>query len=70
MAMKRHLEDNKIERQELYKNYGVGLCILRCFGEYHCLEIDERAPGFQLLTQKEIAAVIFFIDFHEHYLYY
>jgi hypothetical protein len=36
------------------------------------LELDEGDPGFQLLTEEEIAAVIFylFIYFHRHYLYY
>jgi hypothetical protein len=34
------------------------------------LQLDEGHPGFQLLTEEEIAAVIFFIFFHEHYLYY
>jgi hypothetical protein len=27
------------------------------------LELDEGAPGFQLLTEEEITAVIFFIHF-------
>jgi hypothetical protein len=31
------------------------------------LELDEGDPGFQLLTVEEIAAVIFFIYFHQHY---
>jgi hypothetical protein len=30
------------------------------------LELDEGDPGFQLLTKEEIAAVIFFIYFHQH----
>jgi hypothetical protein len=34
------------------------------------LRLDEGAPGFQLLTEEEIAAVIFLISFHQHYLYY
>jgi hypothetical protein len=34
------------------------------------LQLDEGDPGFQLLTEEEIAAVIFFIHFHQHYLYY
>jgi hypothetical protein len=34
------------------------------------LEMDEGDPGFQLLTEEEIAAVILFIYFHQHYLYY
>jgi uncharacterized protein YehS (DUF1456 family) len=35
------------------------------------LQLDEGDPGFQLLTEQEIAAVIFFfIYFHEHCLYY
>jgi hypothetical protein len=34
------------------------------------LELDEGDPGFQFLTEEEIAAVIFFIYFHQHYLYY
>jgi hypothetical protein len=33
------------------------------------LELDEGDPGFQLMTEEEIAAVIFFIYFHQHYLY-
>jgi hypothetical protein len=33
-------------------------------------ELDEADPGFQLLTEEEIAAVIFFIYFHQHCLYY
>jgi hypothetical protein len=32
--------------------------------------MDEGDPGFQLLTEEEIAAVIFFIYFHQHNLYY
>jgi hypothetical protein len=32
------------------------------------LQLDEGDPGFQLLTQEEIAAVKFFIYFHQHYL--
>jgi hypothetical protein len=31
------------------------------------LELDEGNPGFQLLIEKEIAAVIFFY-FNQHYL--
>jgi hypothetical protein len=34
------------------------------------IELDEGDPGFQHLTQEEVAAVIFFIYFHGHYLYY
>jgi hypothetical protein len=34
------------------------------------LELDEGDLGFQLLTEEEISAVIFFIYFHQHYLYY
>jgi uncharacterized protein YehS (DUF1456 family) len=34
------------------------------------LELDEGDPGFQLLTEEEIAAVIFFIYFHQRYLRY
>jgi uncharacterized protein YehS (DUF1456 family) len=34
------------------------------------LQLDEIDLGFQLLTEKEIAAVIFFIYFHQRYLYY
>jgi hypothetical protein len=34
------------------------------------LELDEGDPGFQLLTAKEIPAVIFFIYFYQHCLYY
>jgi hypothetical protein len=30
------------------------------------LELDEGDPEFQLLTEEEIAAVIFFIYFREH----
>jgi hypothetical protein len=33
-------------------------------------ELDKGDPRFQLLTEKENAAVIFFIYFHQHYLYY
>jgi hypothetical protein len=32
-------------------------------------QLDEEVPGFQLLTEKKIAAVIFFIYFHWHYLF-
>jgi hypothetical protein len=35
-----------------------------------CLEVDGGDPAFQLLTEEEIAAMIFFIYFHQHYLYY
>jgi hypothetical protein len=34
------------------------------------LELDKVDPGFQLLTEEELAAVIFYIYFHQHYLYY
>jgi uncharacterized protein YehS (DUF1456 family) len=34
------------------------------------LQLEEGDPGFQLLTDVEIAAVIFFIYFHQHHLYY
>jgi hypothetical protein len=35
------------------------------------LELDEGDPGFQLMTEKKIATVIFlFIYFHQHYRYY
>jgi hypothetical protein len=33
------------------------------------LQLDVGDSGFQLLTKEEIAAVIFFIYFHQHYLY-
>jgi hypothetical protein len=33
-------------------------------------ELDEGDPGFQLMTEEEIAAVILFIYFCQHYLYY
>jgi hypothetical protein len=35
-------------------------------------ELDQGDPGFQLLTEEEIAAVIFsfIIYFHQYYLYY
>jgi hypothetical protein len=32
------------------------------------LELDDGDPGFQLLTDEEIAAVILFIDLHRHYI--
>jgi hypothetical protein len=32
------------------------------------LQLDEGDPGFQLLTEEEIAAVILFIYIHQHYL--
>jgi uncharacterized protein YehS (DUF1456 family) len=33
------------------------------------LELDEGDPGFQLLTEEDISAVIYlFIYFHQHYL--
>jgi hypothetical protein len=34
------------------------------------LELDEGGPGFQLLTEEEIAAVIYFYLFHQYYLYH
>jgi hypothetical protein len=34
------------------------------------LELDERDPGFQLLTEAETSVVSFFVYFHQHYLYY
>jgi hypothetical protein len=34
------------------------------------LQLDEGDPGFQLLTEGEIAAVTFFIYFLQYYLYY
>jgi hypothetical protein len=36
----------------------------------HWLQLDVGDPGFQLLAEEEIAAVIFFIYFHQHYLRY
>jgi hypothetical protein len=34
-------------------------------------QLDEGDPGFQLLTEEEIFAVIYFyIYFHQHYIYY
>jgi hypothetical protein len=33
------------------------------------LQLDEKDSGFQLLTVEKIAAVKFFIYFHQHYLY-
>jgi hypothetical protein len=48
--------------------------VLRAAGETETtqdwLQLDEGDPGFQLLTGEEIAAVIFFIYFHQPYLYY
>jgi hypothetical protein len=32
------------------------------------LELDEGDRGFQLLTEEEVPAVIFFIHFHQHCL--
>jgi hypothetical protein len=34
------------------------------------LGLDEGDSGFQFLTEEEIAAVMFFIYFLQHYLYY
>jgi hypothetical protein len=35
------------------------------------LELDEANPGFQLLTEEGIAAVIYFlIHFHQHYQHF
>jgi hypothetical protein len=34
------------------------------------LQLDEGDPGFQLQTEEEIAAVIFFIYFYQNDLYY
>jgi hypothetical protein len=34
------------------------------------LQLDEGDPGFQPLTGEEIFAVIFYLFFHQHYLYY
>jgi hypothetical protein len=31
------------------------------------LQLDERDPGLQALTEEETEAVIFFIYFHHHY---
>jgi hypothetical protein len=33
------------------------------------LQLDEEDPGFRLLTEENISAVIF-ICFYQHYLYY
>jgi hypothetical protein len=33
-------------------------------------ELEEGDPEFQLVTEEEIDAVIFFVYFHQHYLYY
>jgi hypothetical protein len=48
--------------------------VLRAAGETETtqdwLELDERDPGFQLLTEAEIATVIYyFIYFHQHHIY-
>jgi hypothetical protein len=54
------------------KNY-VHTWDLGARGLSDCVESgwrDEGDPGFQLLTEEEIAAAIFFIYFHQHYLYY
>jgi hypothetical protein len=32
------------------------------------LDLDAGDPEFQLLTEDEISAVIYFINFHQHYL--
>jgi hypothetical protein len=35
------------------------------------LQLDEGDPGFQLVTEEEIATGIFFFTyFHQHYVYY
>jgi hypothetical protein len=34
------------------------------------LQLDEGDSGFRLLTGEEIAAAMFFIYFHQQYLYY
>jgi hypothetical protein len=34
-----------------------------------CLKLEED-PAFQLLAEEKIVAVIFFIYFHQRYLYY
>jgi hypothetical protein len=52
--------------------------VLRAAGEaettqeniHDWLQVDEGDPGLQLLTKEEIAAVIFCIYFHQHYLFY
>jgi hypothetical protein len=58
---------------------GLSDCIVRAAGEtvstqeniQDRLELDEGDPGFQLLTEEEIAAIIYFyIYFHQHYLNY
>jgi hypothetical protein len=54
-----------------------GLSVLRAAGETETmqeyiqdwLQLDEGDPGFQLLPEEEISAVIFFIYFLQHYLY-
>jgi hypothetical protein len=33
-------------------------------------QLGEGDPGFQILTEEEIAAVTFFVYFHHHYRYY
>jgi hypothetical protein len=46
--------------------------VLRAAGDTETadwLQLDEGDPEFQLLTEEEIAAVILFIYFHQHYLY-
>jgi hypothetical protein len=48
--------------------------VLRAAGEIENTqdwpELAEGDYGFQLLTEEEIAAVIIFTYFHQHYLYY
>jgi hypothetical protein len=34
------------------------------------LELGEGGPRFQLMTEEEITAVLFFIYFYQRYLYY
>jgi hypothetical protein len=48
--------------------------VLRAAGETETtqdwLRLDEGDPGFQLLSEAKIAAVIFFIYFYQQYLQY
>jgi hypothetical protein len=36
----------------------------------HWLELDEGDPGFQLLTEEDISAVVFLTYFNHHCLHY
>jgi hypothetical protein len=76
MAIKRHLEDDKIDRKPMCKKCNMGMCILGCFEEYHTKVrfsyMTRRGGGVEAYiynkqTTKKVCALNFTI-FKNNYL--